>query len=265
NFTPLETPTGLFVYDYYLSKYVGGGDSNIKFNPEPATTIGSFFNRNENGPVNLPDNAIAELRDSRDGYLFTLGKETAKSEILLGDAAKVLHKDKPNESVYVPNKFRVGRTDYGDPVKLNKTTLRTTVTDNQTGAMRAYTYTMTPKRMFVNLSVGGEGSSASDGTPVDPSHCENNSLKMYYPKVDKFKSVKLTDVWRSRGAEGKEPTLLDEYPDILAWKMFQSGTPKSVIKVNDDTDNDKQVGLDLSTRQTESVKTNDILVCLIYS
>ncbi|MBD2786573.1 hypothetical protein ID858_16935 [Xenorhabdus sp. DI] len=247
NFTPLEKPAGLLIFDdvFFASK----------------ETIHRFFPSGQ-GPVNLPDYAIGQLRKSATELIYDPNIETTQGLVVSGHSAGV-DTDRGTTADY----FRLGRSGYGHAVKLDETKLQTTVTHKHTGKITHYTYTLNPKRVLVNLS-SDYNSTKVDPASIDKKSCANNDAKVGTYKDDKFKPVYLSEVIASGGRKGS--TLLDEYPSILSWSLIQGSkesisSTNSVVLVNDDTD-DKQIGFDLSKNEkVNTIPANAMLLCKLYS
>ncbi|MDC9594916.1 hypothetical protein [Xenorhabdus sp. IM139775] len=272
-FNSVSQPAGLFVYSYWDSSY----DTRNTHRPEPATTLHRFYRDTENGPYNVPDSAVAELRITPDQSLFDLHTETAVTRVVEGGAA--------SPSGYV-NKYWVGSR-YKNPV-MEPTTLEMTVTSNESGGSTTYTYTLNPQHTFINMTNRNNSVAIYDfikRADFNLDKCENNTNKDTAGNI--YSSVNLSHVMRTGTYQKPSQTLLDEYPDITQWGLIslvtaghdwnEKGwgipTRKTIIKVIDDTKGSKtqgqMIGFDISSNTTlndgEKMPPNAILLCLFNS
>ncbi|MDC9595256.1 hypothetical protein, partial [Xenorhabdus sp. IM139775] len=185
--------------------------------PEPAMTLHKFYWNYENGPTNIPDLALAELRNDPNIPLFRYGTDTVESEVI-GPGATVTDK--------ASNKFYIGYDrENKTRATLAPTTLKTTVFIKGGGKM-IYIYTMRPQRYFVNMldnysSLGNGWQGGNKFVPAPQDRCEKYSYQD--PNGNTYSSVRLSDVQAGEG----DAALLDEYPDISRWGLISTVTGTS--------------------------------------
>ncbi|MDC9581522.1 Ig-like domain-containing protein [Xenorhabdus sp. PR6a] len=265
-FTSIPQPAGLFVYDYWNAEY----KTRTTKIPEPGTTLHRFYQDTENGPYNIPDSAVAELRNEFNTGLFDPRNETAVSRVVTGKAATITN----------ANKYRL-MTGYHS-VK-EPTTLETTVT-GKNGETSIYTYTLKPQRVFINMT-NHNNSAVTSGfinrLDISLDNCEDNTAKDTAGNT--YSPVMLSQVMRT----GSGQTLLDEYPDITQWELISlvtagyhwqkngTGTPTytPIIKVINDSPEtvnpNALISFDISNNtvisENEKMPSNAILLCLFNS
>ncbi|MDC9581521.1 Ig-like domain-containing protein [Xenorhabdus sp. PR6a] len=263
-FTTPTLPAGLFVYSYWNSTY----DTRDTHKPEPVTTLHRFYQSNEHGPYNIPDSAVAELRNDPNTGLFDPRTETAVTKVVTGKAAA--------PSGY-GNKYWVGSR-YKNPV-IEPTTLEMTVTHNINGGSINYTYTLNPQRVFIDMT-NRNNSAVTSGFinrhDINQDNCEDNTAKDTAGNT--YRSAMLSDVMRT----GRGQTLLDEYLDITQWGLIRSvtgghhwqengtvaPTRTPIIKVIDDIRDSKNrgklIGFDISSNTKfdgDEIPQNAMLLC----
>ncbi|MDC9581519.1 Ig-like domain-containing protein [Xenorhabdus sp. PR6a] len=272
-FTTPTLPAGLFVYSYWNSTY----DTRDTHKPEPVKTLHRFYRNTEQGPYNIPDSAVAELRVEPNTGLFDPRTETAVTRVVTGKAAA--------PSGY-GNKYWVGSR-YKNPV-IEPTTLEMTVTHNINGGSTGYTYTLNPQRVFIDMTNRNNSAvlySFINRHVISLDNCEDNTAKDTGGNT--YSPVMLSQVMRTGLQTGSDQTLLDEYLDITQWHLISSvtaghnwdengyGTPTRtpIIKVIQDQRNlenlGDMIGFDISSNtilgENEKMPPDAMLLCLFNS
>ncbi|MDC9594463.1 inverse autotransporter beta domain-containing protein [Xenorhabdus sp. IM139775] len=255
NFVPVDQPVGLYVYN--VSDF----------------SVDKFFNSHENGPYNLFDSLLGELRMDEDTPLIE------DSSIEEGDY-KIVSGQAVSQFISFGADGNGLMTFQASTVP---TQVRATVTDKQTGAMRAYTYTIKPLRYFMVYEAGE--------IHAQTESCDHQKRRTGDPNkpFDGYlstQSVKVTDLWPlSWQAPNANPvhnvkygtTLLEEFPNIMEWGLIGNarGTPeidlKDAILVYDDRQfgtsiQDRYVGFNVNSHEVVARKDVDKqVVCLAAS
>ncbi|MEQ1976697.1 inverse autotransporter beta domain-containing protein [Xenorhabdus sp. SGI240] len=205
-FISVDQPAGLYVYN------------------SDNTNVSRFYQSHENGPYNLFQSLYAELRVDPGTPLITdANVETGDYKIVSGLAASNYTKSKQTlksitdgingtiEFIYLPNTAMI-------PTKF-----RATITNNQTGAIKTYTYTMKPLRSFAALYADTQKYTCE-------SYLEDKPASD--PRVAGFSTVKLSNLWPLSDSSGvnnivKDGTsLLEDFPNIMNWGLLGSDPMK---------------------------------------
>ncbi|MDC9594917.1 hypothetical protein [Xenorhabdus sp. IM139775] len=264
------TPThlaGLFIYDYWRS-------TEWSATPEPGTTLHRFYRDTENGPYNITDATMAELRLRPEQGLFNPDIETAVHRVVKGKAAEAI----PT----FENKYYLG-FEYKNPV-IEPTVLETTVSHKGRGSSITYTYTLKPQRFLINMT--DRNNSVANRYLIkredfNLNDCSKNTAKD--TAGNKYSPVMLSYVKRT----GNSQSLLDEYPDITQWGVIRSVTAGKhwnqkaggyptrapIIKVINDIKGtekqDEMILFDISSNTIlhdyEEIPPDAILLCLFNS
>ncbi|MDC9595213.1 hypothetical protein, partial [Xenorhabdus sp. IM139775] len=267
NFRAVEVAAGLFIYDYWRS-------TEWSATPEPRTTLHRFYDSTKNGPYNIPDATMAELRLKPEQGLFDPDTETAVHRVVKGKAAEAIPTFK--------NKYWLG-SEYNNPV-MEETVLETTVSHKTEGYSITYVYTLKPQRVFINMtdsnnSVANRHLIKREDFNLDD--CSKNTA--LDTAGNTYRPVMLSHVMRTGNGQG----LLDEYSDITQWELIRGvtagihwhkdgrGTPTRtpIIKViNDIRDTEKlgeMIGFDISSNTRlhdgEEIPPDAMLLCLFNS
>ncbi|WP_338883502.1 inverse autotransporter beta domain-containing protein [Xenorhabdus sp. TH1] len=236
-FIPVDQPVGLYVY-------------NVN-NPD----INRFYQSDENGPHNLFDSLISELRIKRDEPIFTPGgDEEGNLERVSGIMGLIRNYSDPQyPGDGEPGTFRFG----GGQSTPVLTMFRLTVTNKRTGAIQAYTYTVKPLRYF-------------DGSYSDkPNHKDCSDVGKVYGTPAVLRA-KLSEVW-PLDAPGHFPvkkdgtTLLEEFPNIMDWGLIKRPSP--IIKIYDNLLSntgtpDAYINFNVNTRTIDPTPQDGGLLCL---
>ncbi|WP_053014253.1 MULTISPECIES: inverse autotransporter beta domain-containing protein [Xenorhabdus] len=230
-FISVDQPAGLYVYN----------NNN--------TSVSRFYQSHENGPHNLFASLYAELRVDPGTPLITDAKvETGDYEIVSGLAASVYTKDKQILKPVIDGINGTIEFALQPNTTMIPTKFRATITNNQTGAIRTYTYTVKPLRYFNGL--------AYDTTKYT---CETSYEAYGSPgKSSRFSTVKLTDLWpwsdpkSGRNIAKDGTSLLEEFPNIMDWSIIgtdvtqPSNNPNPIPTVfNNVVGQNKLVGFDV--------------------
>ncbi|MBD2786502.1 inverse autotransporter beta domain-containing protein, partial [Xenorhabdus sp. DI] len=250
NFTPPEKPTGLLVYNEDNTQY--GGRANPTNQPEPIVGLAYKFFSSGNGPVNIPERTMAELRDAANTPVFDPDSETAIAEVTRGSTAAA---PKPETG-----KFFLGKENDVDAPALGLTELKLSVTNNKTGAIKAYTHTLNYQRQLTNIMSRNSATGASyvsGDNDCSSSKYGGNSGQSYT-----LTAVNLSEIIPVSGVS-QGITLLEEYNDLRHWTLLSwaySGyvAPDKVkLMVKDDRPGAPTVGklvtYDMSTKQITDV------------
>ncbi|CDG16250.1 hypothetical protein [Xenorhabdus doucetiae] len=250
NFTAPEKPTGLLVYNQDVSQY---GGTNVTNQPEPIVGLAYKFFSSGNGPVNLPDRTIAELRDAANTPVFDPDSETAIAEVTRGSTAVV----------YNPEfgKFYLGKMNGGDAPALGLTELKLSVINDKTGAIKAYTHTLNYQRQLTNIM--SINSATGAGYVTNDNDCSSGKYGGNPGQSYTLTAVNLSEIIPVSGVS-QGITLLEEYPDLRHWTLLSwadskhAVAPDSVkLMVKDDRPGVPTVGklvtYDISTKQITDV------------
>ncbi|WP_338803912.1 inverse autotransporter beta domain-containing protein [Xenorhabdus griffiniae] len=243
-FISVDQPAGLHLFN--------------AFNPD----IHHFYQSNENGPHNLFESLRGELRIKSDTPIFTPGgDEEGKLETVAGNGVLIDYDSAD------PFMFPLS-TDGNDWTSLAPTTLRLTVTNKRTGAIRTYTYTIKPRRYF---------------TYNEPDPKNQDCIAM--ETVGQMRA-QLSDVWPVSW-EGDPTTylpiqmvkdgttLLEEFPNLIDWGLMNGKQSSSIITVWNNvlnphkgpsgggTGGESPIRLNINTRTIDFSAKEGGLVCLI--
>ncbi|MDC9581523.1 inverse autotransporter beta domain-containing protein [Xenorhabdus sp. PR6a] len=262
NFVPVDQPAGLYIYN----------SDNISGN---TPLVDKFYNSDENGPYNLFPSLQGELRIDRDTPLIVdFNLEEGDYKIVSGQSVSQYN------SVIGPN--GQGTIDFRSSTI--PTQLRAIVTNKQTGAMRAYTYTIKPLRYF---AVFTDGMIRPQTESCDHQGRRNpQDLNLPPDGYLPTQSVKVTDLWPlSWQAPNTTPihnvkygtTLLEEFPNIMDWGLIGNATgtpeinPKRAMLAYDDRnpasdEKNGYVGFDIDSHNiVDRSEVDSQVVCLMAS
>ncbi|MBE8596176.1 inverse autotransporter beta domain-containing protein [Xenorhabdus sp. BG5] len=204
NFKPVAQPAGLHLY-------------NSK-NP----SVNRFYKSDETGPHNIFEKLNGELRTDPNKSLFG-GDEEGNLEIVSGNGVGPGN----NNNTFAYNTWTGS---------LEPTTLRLTVTNQRTGAIRTYTYTVKPLRAFVSATAVGYKPSArcadmdppqmGSKDPVNPRLLEIDAKLSYILPVSSQPPYVAVNMPKNGS------TLLEEFPKLGDWGFLNDPKTTTIRVVN---------------------------------
>ncbi|OKP03456.1 inverse autotransporter beta domain-containing protein [Xenorhabdus eapokensis] len=258
NFKSVDQPAGFHIYNSHNQ------------------SVYRYFKSNENGPHNLFTSVFGELRIDPNKPLVDPAIETGLYGIDSGQSGNFRYSDAfgGNKGVF---HFREDE-DNANKLPLLPIKLRAKVTNNQTGEIHSYTYTIKPLRIFSSKMIAGPDLTVQDNS------CEKYSSNP--SGVDQvvrwgLSSVNIMNLWPVSGEDiDNDPiytekygtTLLEEFDNIMDWDLINKNVSgdRNVVLVYNNTriklngfNPGSFMGFDINKRQAVPMKDVGSIICLI--